>query len=112
MEFPQGMPVQPNMYQQNVLQPPISQAPARPVEAPAPPQGVALRPVAIPPKAEREQTYQQSVLPPEPEVRVVRRNLTVAELIGIILIAMVGVSAVQFVWSAIPKPQIEIQWKR
>ncbi len=111
MEFPQGVPVQPNIYQQNVMQPPISQAPTRPAEAPIPPQGTVVRPVPVP-RPEPVQNYQQPVINEEPEVRIVRRNLTVAELIAVILIAMIGVSGIQFVWSAIPKPEIEIQWKR
>jgi hypothetical protein len=111
MNLPQGVPVQPNIYQQSVLQPPVPQAPARPVEPPAPPQGVAVRPVAAAPKPTPVQSYQQAVAQ-EPEVRIVRRNLTVAELIAVILIAMVGLSAVQFVWSTIPKPQVNIEWKR
>lgn len=102
--------VDPKLYMQNVMQPSVGVAP-QPPQPPQPPVRVVplQRPPVRPAATEQPvEQYQQSL---EPEVRVVRRNLTVAELLVVILIAMLGVSAVQFAWGAIPKPQIEVQWK-
>ena len=93
------------------------QAPVNPT--PVPPQAVRVAPAAPPqppvpvqpPGPQAVQAYEQEVRPQQ-EVQVVRRNLTVAELIAVLIIAMIGVSAVQFVWGAIPKPQVNIEWKR
>lgn len=110
MEFPAGMNPLPQQYQ-----PP--QAPVNP--APMSPQAVRVASIAPPqppvpvaaPGPQAVQSYEQEVRP-QPEVQVVRRNLTVAELIAVLIIAMIGVSAVQFVWDAIPRPQVNIEWKR
>jgi FtsZ-interacting cell division protein ZipA len=127
MEFPNGMQPTPQMGNQYFPQQPS--APMRPA-AQQPP--TVMRTPAAPVKAEEDtalpftqvprpavqvrrpdpvQNYQQEVQP-QSEVKIVRRNLTVAELIIVLLIAMMGVSGIQFVWGAAPKPQVNIEWKR
>jgi hypothetical protein len=124
MVYPPGMPQPPSPWENKVqvpeqqelmMQRPEYTTPPAPVPVarPMPPQTLAQAQVQ-----EKEEFNQQQIQElmnrsmPAPEVRVVRRNLTVAELIVVFVIAMVGVTGIQFVFNAIPKPQIEINWSK
>ena len=131
MEFPNGMQPNPpqggNQYfpqqspavmrppgqqpQQPVAVRPMPTAPVQNEEGTAPPFAPVPRPAVQVMRPDAVQNYQQE-MQQQPEVKVVRRNLTVAELIIVFVIAMFGVSAVQFVWNAAPKPQVNIEWRR
>jgi hypothetical protein len=47
-----------------------------------------------------------------PQVQIVRRNLTVAELGAVFIFAIFAVGAVQAVWSFVPKPIVSVEWRR
>jgi hypothetical protein len=59
-----------------------------------------------------EQYMQQTVPTAPPQIQVIKRNLTVAEIMVLFVSAVVCVGLVQTVWNVIPKPSINIEWRR
>lgn len=90
--------------QQPAMPYPVPQQ-AEPVPTAPEPEVPAVDPVA--------QYLQQNVMPTAaPQVQVVRRSLTIAEMGVLFLAAVLTVSGVQALWSVTPKPVINIEWRR
>jgi hypothetical protein len=47
-----------------------------------------------------------------PDVQVVKRSLTIAEVGVLFIAAIIAVSGIQAVWSVVPKPVVSIEWRR
>lgn len=87
------------LLQQQVSDPPIAPNPPQPIGAGV--QGV-------------EQYMQQFSAPYQDTnegPQIVRRNLTVAEMLVVFVLSCFFVGGVQIAWSYLPKPVISIEWR-
>jgi hypothetical protein len=91
-----------------------AQQPAMPYPVPQQQEQVAIAPEPEAPAADPVAQYlQQNVMPSAtPQVQVVRRSLTIAEVGVLFLAAVLTVSGVQALWSIAPKPVVNIEWRR
>jgi hypothetical protein len=66
----------------------------------------------IAPRPEAAFAQPQPGYAPQAPVQIVRRNLTVAEMIGLLLASTLLLGGIQMVWNLAPKPIINIEWRR
>lgn len=59
-----------------------------------------------------EQYLHQAIPQQQQQIQVVKRNLTVAEIMVLFVGAVLCVGLAQSVWNAIPKPSVNIEWRR
>jgi hypothetical protein len=72
-------------------------------------QSAPMQPTTVPPQAFQPMVPEYN---PQPPVQVVRRNFTVAEIIGVVLVSTMLLGGIQSVWNVVPKPIINIEWRR
>lgn len=87
------------LLQQQTTEPPVPPSPPQPLGTGQ--QGV-------------EQYIQQFTSYPEPvgpQVQVVRRNLTVAEMLVVFILSCFFVGGIQLLWNVVPKPSVSIEWR-
>jgi hypothetical protein len=96
------------LFAMQALQQAQSQIPSPP-PLPVAPQPSAPLPVAPEPMYPAAQPDFSGVVQP---VQVVRRNLTVAEMIVLLLASTLLLGGIQTIWNVAPKPIVNIEWRR
>lgn len=81
-------------------------------------QGVQIKPQQVLNPNAIQEYVEKTIQPPAsfPSVPMeqppARRNLTVAEMLVFLVVAMIAVEGVKTVWNFAPKPIISIEWRR